>query len=48
MKGYPFIHRLIRRHPCDCEIAWCLLDDLLRCRVRWICDRHDNWIIRGG
>ena len=20
---------------------WCLLDNLLACRVRWVCDRHD-------
>lgn len=36
----------IRR--CNCSIAWCWLDQLLLCRVRWICDRHDNWITRSS
>jgi len=25
---------------------WCVIDTLARCKVRWICDRHDAAIVR--
>jgi len=29
---------------CHCDSIWCDLDWLTMCRIRWICDKHDEHI----
>ena len=32
---------------CLCRHPICHLDNLLRCKVEWVCDMHDNYMITG-
>ncbi|QGJ94989.1 hypothetical protein KHQ86_gp171 [Gordonia phage Stormageddon] len=33
------------RNLCGCRSVWRKLDHLLRCRVRYVCNRHDDYIL---
>ena len=41
-------HRPLREgltvRRCRCHNLWCWLDNLLACRYRYVCDRHDRYI----